>query len=216
MNQIDRHREAAPCQNDHIVFLGDLIDRGPDSKGVIEFAKALCETRDNVHFIKGNHEEALVRGLQGEPDHLTTWLQHGGYDTAESYGLDRGHLIGQSLDTLEHTLMSAIPGIHVEFLSSFLDSVTFGDFLMVHAGIRPGTPIDQQSEQDMRWIRQAFLDSDEDHGCVVVHGHTISDTVVHKHNRIGLDTGAYKTGLLSAAWIRGTEVGFIQSSAANV
>ena len=98
-----------------------------------------------------------------------------------------------------------IPGEHVEFLETFADSCRFGDYLFVHAGIRPGVEVDQQSQADLRWIREPFLFDDTDHGFVVVHGHTISDEVEERPNRIGIDTGAYRSGVLTALAIEGTD-----------
>jgi serine/threonine protein phosphatase 1 len=98
-----------------------------------------------------------------------------------------------------------IPAEHVEFLESFVDSCRFGDYLFVHAGIRPGIELDQQSQSDLRWIREPFLYDETDHGFVVVHGHTITSDVDERTNRIGIDTGAYRTGVLTALAIEGPE-----------
>ena len=100
---------------------------------------------------------------------------------------------------------SAVPRSHREFLESFVDSCRFGDYFFVHAGIRPGIQIDQQSQADMRWIREPFLLDDTDHGFVVVHGHTIREEVEQRPNRIGIDTGAYRTGVLTALGIEGSD-----------
>ena len=100
---------------------------------------------------------------------------------------------------------SAIPRSHAEFLDSFVDSCRFGDYLFVHAGIRPGIAVEQQSQADIRWIREPFLLDDSDHGFVVVHGHTICEQVEERPNRIGIDTGAYRTNVLTALALEGTE-----------
>ena len=210
--KIDLHFSQSAPKPAHLIYLGDLIDRGPASKHVIE----LLINRENgplqPHYIMGNHEESLLRGLSGEPNLLEPWLRHGGYETAESYGVDRRLLIGRPAHELEHVLRSAIPGAHLEFMSKFVDSIRFGDVLFVHAGIRPDVPLDKQSPRDMRWIRKDFLESEADFGCLVVHGHTISETIQETSNRIGLDTGAYNTGILSAVWIDGEERGQLQST----
>jgi len=116
----------------------------------------------------------------------------------ESYGCDPAELAGRSAAEIVAIVRSAVPPEHVEFLESFADSCRFGDYLFVHAGIRPGIPLEQQSQADMRWIRDPFLFDDTDHGFVVVHGHTISEEVVELPNRIGIDTGAYRTDILTA------------------
>ena len=207
LDRIRRHdAERGPAET-HIIFLGDLIDRGPQSRDVIDILSRAPSEDQKFWFIKGNHEESLVRGLSGEPHLLSPWLKHGGYDTAESYGLDRGALIGQEESALEHLLMSAIPSSHVDFLASFHESIRFGDYLCVHAGIRPGVTFEQQDGKDLRWIRGEFLNSRENFGFVVVHGHTVVESVDYRPNRIAVDTGAYTTGRLSAIWIEGTELG---------
>lgn len=196
----------------YLIFLGDLIDRGPDSRGVIEHLMRFPYEFASPLFIKGNHEEMMVRGLTGEPELLSGWLEHGGYSCAESYGVPRSHLQGQEADAQEHVLRSAIPKSHAMFLKGFLESVQFGDYLFTHAGIRPGVPLDQQSGREMRWIRGPFLEHEGDHGVVVVHGHTVNEDIVVKSNRIGLDTGAYKNGRLSAICIEEDEVSFLSTT----
>lgn len=211
LGKIEQHnaqRSRAKC---NVIMLGDLIDRGSQSREVIELFLRRRPSFADFHFVKGNHEEAIVRGLSGESNLLSNWLHHGGYETAESYGIDRSVLIGQPDFTLEHILYSAIPESHLRFMEKFFDSIRFGDYLFVHAGVRPGVPIQQQSDKDLRWIRHEFLNSSEDFGAMIVHGHTVTDTVDIKPNRIGLDTGAYSTGILSALWIEESETGVLQA-----
>jgi serine/threonine protein phosphatase 1 len=109
------------------------------------------------------------------------------------------------------TIQRAVPQNHIQFLESFLDTCRFGDYLFVHAGIRPGVELEQQSQTDLRWIREPFLLDDSDHGFTVVHGHTISPAVEERANRIGIDTGAYRTGVLTALIIDGSERRFIDT-----
>ena len=209
--KIEQHNARAEQKPAHIIYLGDLIDRGPASKQVLDL---LC-TRNNepfqTHYIMGNHEEALLRGLSGEPNLLEPWLRHGGQATVESYGVARGLLYGRSDDELEHIIRSAIPGTHLDFLSTFVDSIRFGDVLFVHAGIRPGIPLEAQSPQDMKWIRKEFVESTDDYGCLIVHGHTIVENVEVNPNRICVDTGAYKSGHLTAICIDEQDHGFLQT-----
>ncbi|WP_040500451.1 metallophosphoesterase family protein [Henriciella marina] len=195
----------------HIIFLGDLIDRGPHSRHVVERLIDYAPSNASCHFLMGNHEEVLVRGLRGEPHLLDGWIQHGGDTTAESYGVDAAYLRSQGDDALEHALLSAIPESHIRFMAGFLDSIQFGDYLLVHAGIRPGTPLDDQSPSDMRWIRKEFLESTRQHGSMIVHGHSVEEKIMPRSNRIGLDTGAYRTGILSAVRLEGDQADFIQS-----
>jgi serine/threonine protein phosphatase 1 len=208
--QIAEHNASRPPREAIVVMLGDTIDRGPDSRGVVTRLKAGLPFQARLLCLKGNHEEMLVRGLSGEPDQLQRWLDYGGYECAQSYGVEIGSLFGQPPDILEHALGSAIPVSHVRFLDGFIDSIRFGDYLFAHAGIRPGQPLDAQLPHDLRWIRQGFLDSTTDHGFVVVHGHSITLEVEEKPNRIGIDTGAYKTGVLTAIWIEDEQRGYLQ------
>ena len=194
-----------------LCFLGDLVDRGPDSAGVIARLSALDHFPAKTLFLMGNHEEVLLRVLNAEPHLAYDWLGYGGDAFAESYGVSATALQAMSEDRIAETLRAAIPPAHVAFVESFGDTFQFGDYLFVHAGIRPGVAIEAQSPQDLRWIRQPFLSDGHDHGCMVVHGHTISEGVERRANRIGIDTGAYRTGVLTAAVIEGAELGFMQT-----
>jgi len=198
LSLIEADHAARPKRPCHIVFLGDLIDRGPASAGVVAELRRRPPGFADLHFIKGNHEEMMVRSLTGEPDQIAAWLSHGGQSCALSYGVDPSILAETDPCRLEHMLLGAIPEGDIRFLAGFLDQVRFGDYLLVHAGLRPGVAINAQSGHDLRWIRGEFLQSELRHEAVVVHGHTISEAVEIRPNRIGLDTGAYRTGILSA------------------
>ena len=199
-----------------LVFLGDLIDRGPSSRSVVQFLRDELSVRHTCHFIAGNHEEILVRALSGETQLIRPWLQQGGLACAESYGVQSRELRDLDEFELREVLLSAIPSDDIQFMSGFHDYVRFGDYLFVHAGIRPGIPFEHQTPQDMRWIREPFLRSRIDHGLVVVHGHTISREVDTCANRIGLDTGAYRSGVLSALMIDGQTRHILQTCSADV
>lgn len=202
-----------PVNSAAIVFLGDLIDRGPDSSGVIERLRLLREYPARPLFLLGNHEEFLLRTLAAEPGVAEDWLAFGGAACAESYGVAAASL--QALDErrIADRLRAAIPPAHIAFLEGFGDTIRFGDYLLVHAGIRPGIPIDEQQPHDLRWIREPFLSDAQDHGCRVIHGHTISDGIDAHANRIGIDTGAYRTGILTAAVIEGDDIRFMATGA---
>jgi serine/threonine protein phosphatase 1 len=164
-----------------------------------------------VHLLKGNHEEMMLRALGQEPELIPDWLMYGGMECAESYGIAPHELLTEDLERLAYVLAASIPAKDLAFLASGHDSIRFGDYLLVHAGIRPGVALADQSGQDVRWIRKDFLESTADHGVVVVHGHTISDAVVERRNRIGIDTGAYKFGVLTALRIEGPERSFLST-----
>jgi serine/threonine protein phosphatase 1 len=195
-----------------IVFLGDLIDRGPQSSEVVERLRTYRPEFASVVFLMGNHEEVLLRIMSGETDILPDWLRFGGSECARSYGLDPVDLETREPAAALRLLRRAVPKEHLKFLSSFADTASFGKYLFVHAGIRPGVPLSEQSAPDLRWIREPFLDDGSDHGRIVVHGHTISDEVDERSNRIGLDTGAYWTGVLSAVGLEENERWFLQAT----
>ena len=188
-----------------LVFLGDLIDRGPSSAQVIDRLRSYKADGVRTVFLLGNHEEVLLRILNGDASLIPSWLRFGGAECLKSYGADPLAIAAHDDAEAISALRAAIPQEHVEFLRSFVDTCRFGDYLFVHAGIRPGVSIDQQLQSDLRWIREPFLFDQTDHGCVVVHGHTISPEVEERPNRIGIDTGAYRTGILTALALEGRE-----------
>jgi serine/threonine protein phosphatase 1 len=195
-----------------VIFLGDLIDRGPDSAGVLDRLARYRPDFATPYFILGNHEEILLRILEGDSGPVENWLTFGGAECASSYGLDPDELRKLAVEDAAERLRQAVPQAHVAFLRSFVDSVTFGSYLMVHAGIRPGIALDAQTPRDLRWIRSPFLEAGADFGFVVVHGHTISEEVEVRPNRIGIDTGAYATGVLTALVLEGTGRSFLQTA----
>lgn len=188
-----------------VVFLGDYIDRGPESRGVLQYLIGLRD-RGGLHwrFLKGNHEEAMLRFL-ADPAFGQDWCTYGGGATLRSYGLKEPQIrhraeawkaISQDLD---HKLTAA----EKSFLEGLELSVSSGDYFFAHAGARPGEPLDRQTERDLMWIRNSFLDSDHVFAKVVVHGHTPTPTIHCDHRRIGIDTRAYESGVLSALRLEG-------------
>jgi serine/threonine protein phosphatase 1 len=141
---------------------------------------------------------------------------NGGVATMRSYGVDTTNLEGLELEDFRQRVANTIPPSHVSFLRTAADSIRFGDYFLVHAGIRPGRRLEEQLATDLRWIRGAFLRSEADHGVVVVHGHSQTAEIEALPNRIGVDTGAYHTGVLTAAWLEDSERGFIQTSGAEM
>lgn len=196
--------ERGPADT-HVVMLGDLIDRGPQSREVIELFAGRSPPFARFHFIMGNHEEMLLR-LADDPAAcgMEHFMRIGGRETFESYGVPQ-----RMLDLPDHHRNSAffdhVPPEHLAFLRAGEETVRFGDYLFVHAGIRPGVPIEAQEVSDLRWIRGEFLTSEADHGVTVVHGHTVVRTPEIRVNRIAIDTGAYATGILTALALEGTE-----------
>jgi diadenosine tetraphosphatase ApaH/serine/threonine PP2A family protein phosphatase len=209
--KIHSELQRRPAEKTLLIFVGDLIDRGSSSAQVIERLRTYRRQGVQPVFLLGNHEEVLLRILGGDAELITKWRWFGGAECLQSYGLDPGRLAHVSDEEALAMVRSAIPQSHVEFLESFADSCRFGDYLFVHAGIRPGIELEEQSQADLRWIREPFLFDEADHGFVVVHGHTISVEVEERANRIGIDTGAYRTGLLTALAIEGTERWFVDT-----
>jgi serine/threonine protein phosphatase 1 len=189
----------------YIVFLGDLIDRGPDSAGVVERLRTWRPRHGRPVFLAGNHEEVLLRILGGDASILPDWLRFGGAECARSYGIDVDALRRMEDDAAIEAIRAKVPRAHREFLAHFADTFRFGDYLFVHAGIRPGLAIEDQDPHDLRWIREPFLGDAKEHGFVVVHGHTIVAEVDERPNRIAIDTGAYHSGMLTALGVEETE-----------
>lgn len=182
-----------------IVFVGDYIDRGPGSRGVVDLLLNALPTGFDVRFLKGNHEDMMLKFLK-DPSSLGHWLNNGGAATLESYGVDVTGLRRDAAKPKEWqgALFSALPEGHRSFFDSLELTASFGDYLFVHAGVRPGVPIEKQNPQDLLWIRDKFLRSEEDFGKVVVHGHTPKSAPETCANRIGIDTGAFFNNRLTA------------------
>jgi len=205
LSRIRADNSARETAQIHIVMLGDLIDRGPQSAQVVDFLIRSQPAFATMHFIMGNHEEVMLRSLaDGADPRATGWLDYGGRETLESYGVP-AEVMDLSGWQLSEEIRRYVPSEHLGFMASFVDHVMFGEYLMVHAGIRPGIPLKDQRRKDLRWIREPFLLDDTDHGFIVVHGHTISADVEFRPNRIGIDTGAYRTGTLTALGLEGDE-----------
>jgi serine/threonine protein phosphatase 1 len=195
-----------------VVYLGDYIDRGAQSKQVLDLLiEQPLEGFERVHLL-GNHENALLDFLRNPQGIGAAWLSFGGQVTCLSYGVGIGKLmLNMDLDMLREELAEKLPQSHLDFLHSMPLYHTEGDYCFVHAGIRPGVPIADQQLGDLLWIREEFTRSPINHDFVVVHGHTISEEVEALPNRIGIDTGAYQTGLLTALVLEGSQQRLLQT-----
>lgn len=181
-----------------IVYLGDFVDRGYESRAVIEH---LLETEiDGFEqvFLMGNHEEYLIRFLE-DSSKARGWFANGGIETLMSYGVIAGGsgATDSELARVQSEFRLALPDSHKSFLANLPVMHREGDYVFVHAGIRPGVAIEDQDPEDLRWIRSDFLEDKRDYGVVVVHGHTITEHPVDRPNRIGVDTGAYASSRLT-------------------
>lgn len=212
LERIEEEIAVAPKMKTSIIFLGDVVDRGPSSAQVVERLRTYSNPGASAHFIMGNHEEVMLRVIAGDRDLLGSWLRFGGRETLASYGVDAKPLKKLEREELSERLRSVIPDSHRTFLAGFSDSISFGDYVFVHAGIRPGVDLAEQSQSDLRWIREPFLSDESEHGFIVVHGHTITNRVDVARNRIGVDTGAYSSGILSALAIEQSRRWLVQTN----
>lgn len=187
-----------------LVYLGDYIDRGPASRQVIERLAGQVLAGFDAVFLKGNHDDFLL-GFLDDDGPADMWLMNGGIATLASYGIELASPPADpaGLDALRRDLARRLGPAHLEFLRRLKPSHAVGDYLFVHAGVRPGVELAQQDPFDLMWIRGDFLDWQGSFGAVVVHGHTIAPIPVFRANRIGIDTGAYSSGRLTCLVLEG-------------
>ncbi len=203
LTQIMRDAERFKATKRVLIFVGDFVDRGPRSADVIERLVSGLPDGFETHFLRGNHEVILLDFLD-RPETLGGWLSNGGEATLASYGVrvpdnyDSPNAATQCRDAFA----AALPKRHLKFLQRLDLHYSCGDYLFVHAGLRPGVKLEDQEPTDLVWIRHEFLDSDEDFGAVVVHGHTPGRKPVIRPNRICIDTGAIVNGRLTAIRLR--------------
>ncbi len=203
--RIHRDTAARPPLPTRCIVLGDFIDRGPQSCEVM--ARLVGLDGPGCLVLKGNHEAALLDTLRGDHDAAELWARFGGVATLASFGVPAADIDPDDSSQLIALARRAIPAPLAEWLARRPLSLRAGGYFFAHAGVRPGTALTRQVEADLLWIREDFTDSDAAHGAVVVHGHSIREAGVEiRANRIGLDTGAYRTGRLSAVGLEGDEV----------
>ncbi|MDP7652139.1 MAG: metallophosphoesterase family protein [Rhodospirillales bacterium] len=203
---------SAPEARKLVVYLGDYVDRGPHSNQVVEHLIARPMAGFEAVHLKGNHEDFLIRFV-ADGAMSAAWMMNGGRATLVSYDVsalnlyfgERGHKWAQK------RLARAIPQTHLDFYRGLAPTHVEGDYLFVHAGLRPGVALDEQTEGDMIWIRDAFLNDQTGFEKVVVHGHSIqNEPDVHAH-RIGIDTGAYRSGRLTCLVLEGLTRRFLHT-----
>jgi serine/threonine protein phosphatase 1 len=198
-------RVAHPSKEHAVVCVGDYVDRGPNSREVIDRLIACVRSQRTV-LLKGNHEAYVLHFLDN-PSILSEWRLYGGLQTLVSYGLKPSlNPDPQEQRELARELKSVLPENHKALLEAMPATLVSGDFYFVHAGVRPGVPLNDQQEQDLLWIRDDFLCCEDDHGKIIVHGHTPVNEIDIRHNRINIDTGAYATGRLACLIIDGEDV----------
>jgi serine/threonine protein phosphatase 1 len=214
MGMIAEDQKAFPAdRRRRVIFCGDYIDRGPQSAWVVEALKWLrTKSGLDARMLMGNHEQSLLQFIDGGGD-PRDWLAYGGAETLASYGVEPpgpGEL-GVDWDELRARLLQAMPASHLDFLAGLEMSAVVGDYAFVHAGVRPGVPLDSQDASDLLWIRAEFLNAPGPFEKVIVHGHTwLNDRPQVLPHRIGLDTGAYETGVLTAVRLFNEDVSFLR------
>ncbi|HBM91426.1 MAG TPA: serine/threonine protein phosphatase [Rhodospirillaceae bacterium] len=210
LSMIEADALAFPERNKKLVFLGDYIDRGLDSKGVVERLLNSFATGLEPVFLRGNHDDRFLALLKGDLSVVPPWLQLGGTATISSYGISGfGPGDGHKAEKIKKELAKKMPATHHAFFEETLLSVTFGDYFFVHAGLRPNIPLEKQTAEDKMWIRADFITSDHVFEKIIVHGHTINSEPEIRKNRIGLDTGAFATGRLTCLVLDGTKQSFL-------
>jgi serine/threonine protein phosphatase 1 len=208
----DASQRAA--QRKILVYLGDYVSRGDDCPGVVDRVREWLPAGFERITLKGNHEDLLLRFLGGDLDMGRHWFDYGGLEALAHYGVaipDRQARDDASVALLRDRFAAALPQAHLDFFRSLPVCYRAGDYYFVHGGVRPGVPLAEQNDHDRMWIRKAFLDSDADHGALVVHGHSICEQPVIRPNRIGIDTGAYRSGVLTCLVLEGTAREFLQT-----
>ncbi len=206
---IEQDDQAGGEADSTVVLLGDLVDRGPDSAGVIAAARE-WQARRKLRCLAGNHEEMFLESFEDE-EILRHFLKHGGRETILSYGIARETYNSLELDELQREMGRMVPQADRDFLANFEEMILAGDYCFVHAGVDPERPIEDQRRSDMLWIRERFLHNVEPLSHVIVHGHTIFDEVEDRGNRIGIDTGAFRSGVLTALVLEGESRRYIKA-----
>jgi len=208
--EIKRDLKESPASDGLTVTLGDYVDRGPDSRGVLD---RLTSNPFPTRYIalKGNHE-AMFEAFLHDPSVASQWRRFGGLETLHSYGVPvKAVMIGQGFEEASSALRQAVPEEHLRFLASLKLSVSVGDYFLCHAGVRPGLPLEQQSAEDLLWIREEFLNSKMTFGKIVVHGHTPTASPEVMPARINIDTGAFATGRLTCLVLEGSSRRFLSA-----
>ena len=194
-----------------LVFLGDYVDRGADSARVLDLLISRRPHTYERHYLRGNHEQAMLAFMEA-PLSNRGWLIHGGADTLQSYGIappSPMHATADECEAAAAALKAALPPEHLSFLQGLERYAEFGGYAFVHAGVKAGRSLVKQKDSDLLWIRERFLNSKRRFSHCVVHGHTPADAPFADERRVGIDTGAYATGVLTAARLEGEAVDFL-------
>jgi serine/threonine protein phosphatase 1 len=207
---IESDRKSAQCKEALTVFLGDYVDRGPDSAGVLaRLSKGDFPTP--IVALRGNHEQMLLDFLEDETV-LEAWRLYGGLETLNSFNIDIGKVVlGKGFVDAQEQLRERLPMGDLQFVLDMPSQFSLGDYFFCHAGIRPGVPLDRQTREDLMWIRDDFLRSSKMFGKIIVHGHTPVPVPDVQPNRINIDTGAVLTNKLSCLVMQGKDRSFLST-----
>ncbi|WP_419826824.1 metallophosphoesterase family protein [Sphingomonas sp.] len=204
LTRIRADAERRPAQRTRILFIGDLIDRGPCSREVVEWLHDNTGRDGDVIVLRGNHEQMMIQALDGDEPSFEAWLRFGGEQTLRSWGFQDNDFALELADIVA-AARRAVPPSVTAWLAALPFSYRSGDFYFVHAGIRPGTSLARQHPDDLLWIGEEFLSAEVEHEAVIVHGHSVREHGPEMlRHRINLDTGAYRTGRLTAVGFEGS------------
>lgn len=210
LEAIDADDAARPAARRTLIFLGDLIDRGPESAGVVERVRERLAD-GGARLILGNHEEVFAAAARGDSKATRALYRMDGAPTLLSYGLSQDEIEDGSFDDLARLLTTRVPAEHLALMERAEDLIQIGDYVFVHAGIDHRRPLDEQSTRDLRWVREPFLSHPGNPEFAVVHGHTPAPEIENQPYRIGIDTGAFATGVLSAVGLEGDARWFLDT-----
>jgi Calcineurin-like phosphoesterase len=191
------------------LFIGDYVDRGPRSRETIDRLIEHGRSAESI-FLKGNHEQVAMRSLT-DPSLFEQWMRLGGLETLMSYGISPGPAPARSIAELQAAFHAALSPPQLSFFRTLRTSFECGDFFFAHAGVKPWIELSRQTENDLLWIREEFLNSTEDFGKIIVHGHTPGESVQVRSNRIDIDTGAFASGCLTCLVIEAQSLSLIDT-----
>lgn len=211
LTRIRQDNDERSTRLTRLIFLGDIVDRGPNSADVVRRAMRWSNASDRVIVLKGNHEVLMSRALAGDVNALQLWLKLGGDQTLRSWNVPERLLNEGPVADLLRRARACVTSKTLSWLAERPFSYTSGSVFFVHAGVRPGVPLEHQIQDDLIHIRKPFLSSFDLHPALIVHGHTIAPTPQILPNRIGVDTGAYRSGRLTAVGLEGASVWTVQS-----
>jgi serine/threonine protein phosphatase 1 len=212
MRKIENHKRnrVTEVSSTRIIVLGDFIDRGPHTGAVIDLLHRASTTIPGFVVLAGNHEVTLLEAI-ANPSVVRSWIEMGGWETLLSYDEDPLSYL-MAPERLRDFALRRIGHDRLAWLRGLPLNERSGSYFFCHAGVKPGVELEHQQRDHLVWIRREFIDSDADHGAVIVHGHTITRSPVVRANRIGLDTGAYRSRRLSACALRDDRIALLATN----